>query len=42
LDKLAASVADWKEFNHPEAFKKKIIQAHGRKRSFWSNYEVKK
>ncbi|WP_020586096.1 tetratricopeptide repeat protein [Desulfobacter curvatus] len=42
LDKLAASVADWKEFNHHEAFKEKIIQAHGRKRSFWSKYEVKK
>ena len=42
LDKLAASVANWKEFNHHEAFKEKIIQAHGRKRSFWSKYEVKK
>ncbi len=42
LDKLAASVADWKEFNHHEAFKEQIIQAHGRKRSFWSKYEVKK
>jgi hypothetical protein len=39
LDKLATSVADWKEFNHHEAFKEHIIQAHGRKRSFWSKYE---
>ncbi|WP_244155927.1 DUF6880 family protein [Desulfofustis glycolicus] len=38
LDKLAASVADWKGFNHHEAFKEQIIQAHGRKRSFWSKY----
>jgi len=42
LDKLAASVADWKKFYHHEAFKEQIIQAHGRKRSFWSKYEVKK
>ncbi|MDD4273141.1 MAG: hypothetical protein PHG14_05370 [Desulfobacter postgatei] len=42
LDKLATSVADWKEFNHHEAFKEQIIQSHGRKRSFWSKYEVKK
>jgi hypothetical protein len=42
LDKLATSVADWKEFNHHEAFKEQIIEAHGRKRSFWSKYEVKK
>ena len=39
LDKLAAGVADWKEFNNHEAFKEQIIQAHGRKRSFWSKYE---
>jgi hypothetical protein len=39
LDKLAAIVADWKAFNHHEAFKEQIIQAHGRKRSFWSKYE---
>jgi len=39
LDKLATSVADWKEFNHHETFKEQIIQAHGRKRSFWSKYE---
>lgn len=42
LDKLATSVADWKEFNDHEAFKEQIIEAHGRKRSFWSKYEVKK
>ena len=42
LDKLAAGVADWKEFNHHEVFKKQIIEAHGHKRSFWSKYEVKK
>ncbi len=42
LDKLATSVVDWKEFNHHEAFKAQIIEDHGRKRSFWSKYEVKK
>jgi hypothetical protein len=42
LDKLSGAIADWKEFNSHEAFKKKIIEAHGRKRSFWSKYEVKK
>lgn len=42
LDKLAPSVVDWKEFNHHEAFKAQITDAHGRKRSFWSKYEVKK
>ena len=41
LDKLAVGIADWKEFNNHEAFKKQIIEAHGRKRSFWSKYEVK-
>lgn len=39
LDKLAASVTDWKAFYHHEALKEQIIQAHGRKRSFWSKYE---
>lgn len=42
LDKLALGVSDWKEFKHHEAFKAQIIEAHGRKRSFWSKYEVKK
>ena len=42
LDKLAVNITDWKKFNHHEAFKEQIIQAHGRKRSFWSKYEVKK
>lgn len=42
LDKLATSVTDWKEFNHHEAFKGQLIEAHGRKRSFWSKCAVKK
>ncbi|BCL62795.1 hypothetical protein DGMP_34880 [Desulfomarina profundi] len=42
LDKLSEAVTDWKEFNTHEAFKEQIIEAHGRKRSFWSKYEVKK
>ena len=41
LDSLAESVADWKEFHNHDAFKVQITQAHGRKRSFWSKYEVK-
>ena len=42
LDKLSAFVTDWKNFNHHEAFKEQIIEAHRRKRNFWSKYEVKK
>jgi len=42
LDKLSVVITDWKDFNHHEAFKEQIIKAHGRKRSFWSKYEVKK
>ena len=42
LDRLSAIVSDWKEFSHHEAFKEQIIEAHGRKHSFWSKYEVKK
>ena len=42
LDKLSAVITNWKNFNHHEAFKEQIIEAHGRKRSFWSKYEVKK
>jgi hypothetical protein len=42
LDKLALGVADWKKFNHHEDFKAQIIEDHGRKRSFWSKYGVKK
>lgn len=42
LDKLSTGISDWKEFKHHEAFKAQIIEDHGRKRSFWSKYEVKK
>jgi len=42
LDQLSEYVTDWKEFNNHEVFKKQIIEAHGRKRSFWSKYDVKK
>lgn len=41
-DKLAAVVTEWKTFNNHEAFKNRIYQDHGRKRSFWSKYEVKR
>lgn len=40
LDKLAAAISDWKNFNNHEAFKDRIYKDHGRKRSFWSKYEV--
>jgi len=42
LDKLSKIIINWKEFNTHEAFKKQIKEAHGRKRSFWSQYEEKK
>jgi len=42
LDKLSSTIADWRRFDHHEEFKAQIIEAHGRKRSFWSKYEVKK
>jgi len=42
LDKLAAVVTEWKTFNNHAAFKNRIYQDHGRKRSFWSKYEVKR
>lgn len=41
LDTLSAGITNWKNFNNHEAFKEQIIEAHGRKRSFWSKYEVK-
>jgi tetratricopeptide (TPR) repeat protein len=42
LDKLETVIYDWKKFSHHDTFKDQIIQAHGRKRSFWSKYEIKK
>ena len=41
LDKLSASITDWRHFCDHEAFKVQLIAAHGRKRSFWSKYEAK-
>ena len=42
LDKLAVNISDWKKFNHHEAFKEQIIQAHGRKHeASGQKYEVK-
>jgi hypothetical protein len=38
LDKLAAHITEWKKFNNHKLFKEQIVQAHGRKRSFWSKY----
>ena len=42
LDKLAVSVKEWEKFNNHKTFIDQVYQAHGRKRSFWSKYEVKK
>ena len=42
LDKLSKVISDWKNFKNHEAFKEQIIQAHGRKRSFWSKYKGNK
>ena len=42
LDQLSGTITDWKRFPDHEAFKERIIQAHSRKRSFWSKYEAKK
>ncbi|MFH0959122.1 MAG: hypothetical protein V1897_10510 [Pseudomonadota bacterium] len=42
LDKLSFAVTDWKKFNNHNVFRDRIYQDHGRKRSFWANYEVKK
>ena len=41
LDKLAASIPDWNNFDNHEEFKDHIYKTHGRKRSFWSKYKVK-
>lgn len=40
LDKLSATITDWKSFNNHPEFKDQIAKAHGRKRSFWSKYGV--
>lgn len=40
LDLLAISLSDWKKFPDHEAFKKSIASRHGKKRSFWSKYNV--
>ncbi|MBE0585564.1 MAG: hypothetical protein IH612_17630, partial [Desulfofustis sp.] len=42
LDKLAAAIPDWKEFDHHEAFKSRMYQDHGRKHSLWSKYGLRK
>jgi len=42
LDQLAETITDWKAFDNHAVFKAEIHQAHGRKRSFWSKYEMKK
>ena len=40
LDKIASEVDDWTTFADHEAFQQQLHEAHGRKRSFWSRYQV--
>ncbi len=40
LDQLAESITDWRNFHHHDDFKNRIYQDHGRKKSFWSQYEI--
>ncbi|MBI9113344.1 lipopolysaccharide assembly protein LapB [Maridesulfovibrio ferrireducens] len=42
IDLLGGIISDWKGFDPHNIFKDIIRQAHGRKYSFWSKYEVKK
>ncbi len=42
LDKMSIYVDDWENHSNNIAFKDQIMQAHGRKYSFWSKYEGKK
>lgn len=39
LDALAPAVVDWRGIIPHAEYKQKLIDAHGRKRSFWSKYE---
>ncbi len=39
LDKLAALISDWNNFDNHEEFKDHIYKTHSRKRSFWSKYK---
>ena len=42
LDNLAEVVTDWQDFINHKTFREKLFEVHGRKRSFWSKYEVRK
>ncbi len=42
LDLLSPPIPDWKSFDTHETFKESLVQAHGRKRSFWTNYTAQK
>lgn len=39
LDKLTIKISNWRNFADHKSFKESIIQAHGRKSSFWAQYE---
>ena len=39
LDKVAAEVSDWKNFDDHGVFKEQIYNDHKRKRSFWAGYK---
>ena len=42
LDELALGISDWRDFDDDEEFKTWVREKHGRKKSFWSRYEVEK
>lgn len=42
LDGMAKTIKDWKNHENHMVFFEKIVEKHGRKRSFWSKYEEKK
>ena len=42
LDELALGISDWRDFDDHEEFKTWVREKHGRKKSFWSRYEVEK
>jgi len=42
LDKLAVTISNWRNIKIHEEFYEQLVKAHGRKRSFWSQYGVNK
>jgi len=38
LDSLSPAIDDWRGLPSHEEYKENLLEAHGRKRSFWSKY----